>query len=142
VGWITIDLEMAVAFFPLILSVILTGLLVWITRPMRELILILAMAPEPKKELWTWYYRCIGDPLSGPTNASGKRGKTMWRSLLDAGLWVPVIWVAIASWQVSSWQQVGAIRASVMTLIGWALILGAHLYRRRVMRQNETQPSC
>lgn len=124
--WGVLNLKPVAAQFPLLLALILTALSLMLSRRIHELAVAITMMPDAQKELQQWLHRRV-DGIGGFVLFDRLPAKEYM--LAGAGL----LWVAIASWQVAGWEEVGPINAVVMFGISVPVIGFAGWYRRRVV---------
>lgn len=123
--WGVLNLKPVTAKFPLLLAFILAALSLMLSRRIHELALTITMMRDEQKELQHWLRRRV-DGIGGRVLFDRLPAKEY--ILAGAGL----LWVAIASWQVAGWEEVGAIGAIVMFVISVPVIGFAGWYQRRV----------
>jgi hypothetical protein len=125
-NWGALNLKPVTATFPVLLALILAALSVMLSRRIHELSAAIHLMPEGQHELWDWLRRRVD--MTGDTMFFDKvMSKDSMISLGSLG------WVAIASWQVADWADVGTNRAALMYALSVPLIAFAVWYRKRVL---------
>lgn len=129
--WGVLSLKPVAAKFPLLLAIVLAAVSLMLSSRIQELSLAIRTLPDTDSGVYEWFQKRISDSRDLLV-FNGLPVREIVRAV------AAILWLALASWQVSRWEEVGT-SAWLQFVLGFGILSFAAWYRWQVLRKIEEQ---
>lgn len=125
--WGVLSLKPVAAKFPLLLAIVLAAVSLMLSSRIHELSLAIRTLPDTGSGVYEWFQKRI----SGSRDSLVFIGLSVQEIVLVVAA---ILWLTLASWQVSRWEEVGT-SAWLQFVLGFGILSFAAWYRWQVLQK-------